>query len=105
MNESSPRPELTSAARRAAVALFAAAALAAALPGAARAGEPKNPKPAGNLVQNPAFAEGLEHWDLMGNVRALAAGEVEITASESPLFLVVPAGRNAVAAAIEGRKP
>ena len=62
MNESFPPPEVPLARRRAAVALFAAAALAAALPGAARAGEPENRRPAGNLVQNPGFAEGLEHW-------------------------------------------
>jgi hypothetical protein len=48
-----------------------------------------------------AMPSESELWDLMGNARALPAGEVELTASQSPVFLVSPGDRKAIAAAVE----
>jgi hypothetical protein len=48
-----------------------------------------------------AMPADCELWDLMGNARALPAGEVELTVGQSPAFLVSPGDRKAIAAAIQ----
>jgi len=51
-----------------------------------------------------AMPADCELWDLMGNARAVPAGEVELTLDQSPVFLVSPGNRKAITAAIEQRQ-
>ena len=48
-----------------------------------------------------AMPADCELWDLMGNARALPAGEAELTVGQSPSLLVSPGDRKAIATAIQ----